>query len=287
MTVPSESSRAAAAAHVGREEAELRDLAHGYPANHVAYPAILDRLERLGARRVVEVGVGDGNAIPMLTAAGIEVTGFDIDADRVSRSRERMAQFGQDSERVFRADIADPSTYADIVGQHGFDALIAFGILPHVADEVSTLSNMLALVRPGGEVFVECRNKLFSLVTFNRYTYEFILDDLLGDTPESLRVDTAEFLSARVDVDVPPRPTGRPPTFHNPFEVPALFQRAGFVDVDVVPFHYHASMPMLERQQPQAFRDASLALEGEASGWRGLFLCSAFLVRARRPEPPR
>ena len=29
--------------------------------------------------------------------------------------------------------------------------------------------------------------------------------------------------------------------------------------------------------------DESLAMEHETSGWKGLFLCSAFLVRAVRP----
>ena len=42
-------------------------------------------------------------------------------------------------------------------------------------------------------------------------------------------------------------------------------------------------VPALESSAPQAFRDASIAMEHEASGWRGLFLCSAFLVQARRP----
>jgi len=279
---PSSSSVEAARAYVDRVDATLHDVGRGYPANEAAYPTILAALDRLGAQRVVEIGVGDGNAIPVLTAAGVEVAGIDVDASRVELSRERMAEFGQDPDRVSRGDISDPGTYSPLLAEEGYDALIAFGVLPHVADEVQALRNMRELVRPGGEIFVECRNKLFSLVTFNRYTSEFILEDLLGETPAALREATADFLAQHVNLDVPPPPSGHAPTFHNPFEIPELFEAAGLTDVEVVPFHYHATMPALERSDPQQFRDASLALEGETSGWRGLFLCSAFLVHARR-----
>ena len=51
--------------------------------------------------------------------------------------------------------------------------------MPHVRNDDFTLNNMKSMVKSGGHVFIEFRNKLFSLFTFNRYTLEFIMDDLL------------------------------------------------------------------------------------------------------------
>jgi hypothetical protein len=41
-------------------------------------------------------------------------------------------------------------------------------------------------------------------------------------------------------------------------------------------------MPVVEGVVPQSYRHDSVALEDDASGWKGLFLASAFLLHARR-----
>jgi hypothetical protein len=71
--------------------------------------------------------------------------------------------------------------------------------------------------------------------------------------------------------------------FHNPFEVLEMFDSLGFEDAELLWYHYHPAMPFLAEKAPEAFREEALALEHEPSGWRGLFLCSAFVVQARKP----
>jgi 2-polyprenyl-3-methyl-5-hydroxy-6-metoxy-1,4-benzoquinol methylase len=276
-------TRPQARLHAKAAHASLSSLDQGYPANHFAFQQILPALADLSAQRVLEVGIGDGNAIPLLVGAGLDLAGFDVDPVRVVTSQARLQEYGLPGDAVTWGDIEDATTYVTVQADAGFDALIALGVLPHVHREEVTLRNMRALVRPGGQVFVECRNKLFSLVTFNRYTYEFLMDDLFAESPASVRDSLREFLSTRLDATTPPPPSGHAATFHNPFEVPALFTAAGFEDVSVIPFHYHSAMPMLEKYDPKAFREGSLAMENDPSGWRGLFLCSAFLVKATRP----
>ena len=77
-----------------------------------------------------------------------------------------------------------------------FDAVIAAGVLPHVANDRLALKNMAMLIREGGHLFVEFRNKLFSLFTFNRYTKEFILDDLLAGVPRDVTAHVAQELES-------------------------------------------------------------------------------------------
>jgi len=259
------------------------DLEGGYPANHFAFRQVLNVLHDEGAQTLVEVGVGQGRAIDIYTAAGIDIYGFDNNPEMVDASAAVMAEAGLPADRISWGDIEDSVSLSGIRRQGPFDSLLAMGVLPHVDHERAALENMRQLVKPGGSVFVECRNKLFALVTFNRFTYEFIMDDLLDGVSGQVKDAAGEFLKTRVDVEIPPKPSGHEAEYHNPLTVDEIFYEAGFVDVRIRPFHYHAAMPRFEKELGAAFRAESIALENEPSDWRGLFLCSAFVVEAHRP----
>lgn len=260
------------------------DVEGGYPANHFAFRHVVTALAEEGASTLMEVGVGGGRALPIFSGAGLEVHGVDNDPGMVERSRRVLADLGLPPERVTWGDVEDSVSLAGVRRGGGFDAVLAMGVLPHVTHDLVAVENMFTLLKPGGSVFVECRNKLFSLVTFNRFTYDFIMDDLLHDVSPAMRSATSEFLGEHVDVDMPPRPSGHEARYHNPLTVGEVFENAGFEDVVIKPFHYHATIPRFEKLLGAEFRSESIALENEPSGWRGLFLCSAFLVQARRPK---
>lgn len=266
-----------------RHEA-LTDLDQGYPANYFAFQYVLDVLHARGAETLVEIGIGHGNAIPIFAEAGLALSGIDLDPELVPKSQRAMRDAGQDADRVMWGDIRDAVSLSGLHRLGDADALVAMGVLPHVEHEVSALANMRGLVKPGGTVFVECRNKLFSLFTFNRFTHEFVMDELLAGVSADVRTKADAFLRSRVDADVPAKPSGHWARFHNPLDIDGMFENAGFVDIRVKPFHYHAAMPRFEAELGADFRADSIALESETSGWRGLFLCSAFLVEARRPR---
>ena len=256
--------------------------AGSYPANTFALEYLVDACADRGLRSLVEVGAGHGTAIDVLVDAGLEVTGFDRDPEMVAVSQQAMVAAGRDPGRISLGDIEDRASHASVVQAAPFDALLALGILPTAQDEAATLANMRSLVRPGGEVFVEYRNVLFSLVTFNRHTRDFVLDELLAGVAPRMRDAVADFMAPRLDLDRPPVPTSPvPPKYHNPLTVTAEFERLGFVDARPFYFHYHPGMPALEREDPALFHEEAQRMEHEDSGWKGMFLCSAFLVHAR------
>ena len=75
-----------------------------------------------------------------------------------------------------------------------------------------------------------------------------------------------------------------PEAFHVPFEIVDIARDLGLDQPRVIPFHFHAGMPAIESEVAQAYRLDSVALEDDSSGWKGLFLASAFLLHAKRPE---
>jgi hypothetical protein len=141
-------------------------------------------------------------------------------------------------------------------------------------------------------VFIEFRNKLFSLFTFNRYTLEFIMDDLLDGVSGGIRDAVRADLESRLRTDVPPvRDTVHGSDsapgydqilskFHNPFEVVETFERLGFSDIQLRWYHYHPAMPYLQNDMADQFRRESMKMEHNPSHWKGYFLCSAFVIEA-------
>lgn len=266
------------------EAATLADLAGGYPANHFAWRFALEQCRVAGARSLVEVGVGSGNGVAHVVAADMEFSGFDRDVACVEATRAVCREVGADPARILHADVADPQSYAGLPGAGEFDALMALGVMPHVPDRDAAVVAMASLVRPGGQLFLEFRNSLFSLFTANRFTRDFIVEQLLTDASSATQERTADYLGARVDLTRPPAGATLD-SYDNPLAVPAWLGGLGFADATVHPFHFHATLPALEAADPESFRQESLAMEDDASGWRGLFLCSAFLVRIVRPDP--
>jgi hypothetical protein len=118
------------------------------------------------------------------------------------------------------------------------------------------------------------------------------MDDLLkGVSPELKNIVSAD-LKQKLEMDKPiPRTTHQENAaapgydsilskFHNPFEVTDLFKRCGFKDINLLWYHYHPAMPYLSTHNKKLFRDEALKLEHDSQGWRGLFLCSAFVIEA-------
>lgn len=263
-----------------------------YPANYFRQKIMLNTFLGRGAKRVLDVGAGDGSPLSTLSRAGVEVWGLDISKNMVAKCRQRLQALGLPEERVQWGDITDPATYVDLLKGGAFDGLMAMGVMPHVENDVQVLNNMASCLRPGGVAFIEFRNQLFSLFTFNRLTHQFIMEELLAGVDAAYREKVSQALAEKLAMDQPPRRetvAGGGPgydtilsRFHNPLTLGPVFNQAGFKDLKLHWYHYHPAPPLLEGLDPQAFRREGMKLEQEPSGWRGMFLCSAFVVEAVR-----
>jgi len=284
----------ASAANYGAqyERSLLGDISRDYPANYFRLHLLLNSFMDKGVKRVIEVGVGEGTPLATLAKAGMDVFGFDLSEKMVQASQNTFKKNGLNPENIIWGDIQDPITYAELLRNGQYDALLAMGVMPHVQNDETCLINMKALIKSGGSVFVEFRNKLFSLFTFNRYTYEFIMDDLLSGVSSKLKDIVGADLKSRLNMNKPsprnvhnedPEAPGYDAIlskFHNPFEVTRLFEKCGFKDIKLLWYHYHPAMPYLASEDEKLFRSEALKLEHDSLGWRGLFLCSAFVVEA-------
>ncbi|MEA3194831.1 MAG: hypothetical protein QOD26_3164 [Betaproteobacteria bacterium] len=264
-----------------------------YYASAGAYPPVhqdivRDVLKRSGARTLLDAGCGPASMLRSLTDLGLELYGFDLTPEMVTEARRVMSKLP--GERLWVGSVTDQSAY----GRCDYDAAICIGVLPHVpaSADAAVVENLFHAVRPGGTVMLEARNELFALFTQNRYTYELIAQRLVP--AGALGAEGAKALEAlkqHFRMDLPPVRKGKSgePGYdevlsrtHNPFELRALFEGAGFRDVEVLFYHYHCLPPMFERELPELFRRQSVAME-DPRDWRGHFMASAFIVCGKRP----
>lgn len=70
------------------------DPAVSYPANHFAFIKAKERIAANNVESLVEVGIGHGNAIPVFTAEGYEMSGFDNNPDLVRLAQEMALNYG-------------------------------------------------------------------------------------------------------------------------------------------------------------------------------------------------
>ncbi|MDP3935335.1 MAG: class I SAM-dependent methyltransferase [Candidatus Giovannonibacteria bacterium] len=278
--------------HKYYDKDKLYDPLAVYPADYFRLQLLLKSFADKHIKSLIEVGVGEGTPlITLAKATDMDVWGFDISKKMVEKSKENMRKNELDPEHIFLGDIQNTATCSRMLKNRQFDGLMALGVMPHVENDDLVLQNMATLVCPGGSVFIEFRNSLFSLFTFNRYTADFILNELLYDVDPKVKEIVAQELKTRLRMDLPLARTTVEDSdapgydailskFHNPFTTIELFKKHNFADIILHWYHYHPAMPYLSEKAPELFRKAAISLEHETSGWRGMFLCSAFVIEA-------
>jgi 2-polyprenyl-6-hydroxyphenyl methylase/3-demethylubiquinone-9 3-methyltransferase len=110
---------------------------------------VLRELARLGARRVVDIGAGNGAMAGRLAAAGLDLTGVEPDAGGVAAARAAWPDI------VFeQAGVADDP--APIVERAGgpFDAAVCTEVVEHLYAPARLPRFAAGLLREGGHLIV-------------------------------------------------------------------------------------------------------------------------------------
>jgi 2-polyprenyl-3-methyl-5-hydroxy-6-metoxy-1,4-benzoquinol methylase len=111
---------------------------------NIYYDALLDAKVPPGARRVLDVGCGDGFLASRLAGRIPEVTAVDLDAPVLQRARARFA------------DAPVRWVHDDIMTTRlsRFDAVVSNAALHHMADTGAALRRLADLVAPGGTLAI-------------------------------------------------------------------------------------------------------------------------------------
>lgn len=261
-----------------------------YPANYFRLKRIKERVQALGLTSIYELGIGDGSPLAAMAGLGLRVGGSDLTEGMLGVAKAQFEAKGFDSSVLTLGDIQDRSTLNEAIASGPYDGVMALGVLPHVRDEGVVIDNMSAFIEPGGTLFLQFRNSMMSLWSFNRLTMEFIEDELLKDQPQEVKDVVRAGLESRLAMDKPPKrdwDVNGPAydeilaKFHNPFELADLVREHGFTDVRFHWYNYHVTPPMMAGELGQSFRTAGIAME-DTDTWRGMFMCSSGVIEATK-----
>lgn len=117
-----------------------------------AYRCAAVLCSRAGARRVADLGCGDGFGAALLAAAGAEVIAFSDD-DIVLEVAERTYRSPRVAFRRTLLPLTDEP-------EASFDAAVCWGLLERLADTRPLVGEIERLLRPGGLVVVATPNRL-------------------------------------------------------------------------------------------------------------------------------
>jgi ubiquinone/menaquinone biosynthesis C-methylase UbiE len=128
------------------------DSAHGHerePEHRIALTRIVEALNRIGAKRVLDVGSGTGRGIGYLLADG----GFDVHGiEPVPALIERAVENGIPRERLTQGS-GERLPFDD----GSFDAVLAIGVLHHVPDADAVIAEMQRVARRA--IFISDANR--------------------------------------------------------------------------------------------------------------------------------
>lgn len=96
-------------------------------SNYIA-PMVMKILNRTGARRVLDLGCGNGDLCGQLARAGYDVVGVEVDTDGVRIARQTYPQvefhnFGVQD---------DPQVLLNLENGHRFDAVVSTEVIEHL-----------------------------------------------------------------------------------------------------------------------------------------------------------
>lgn len=109
------------------------------------YNGVLDRLVPAGARRVLDVGCGDGFLAARLSERVDEVIGLDLDGPVLERARARFPDA--------RVEWMQADAMTAPLPERSFDAVVSNATLHHL-DEAAALRRLAGLVPPGGTLAI-------------------------------------------------------------------------------------------------------------------------------------
>ena len=135
--------RATTDAHLSLQGDEFSwDIDGSSEAHEYLLPPVLSLLRQHGARRVLDLGCGNGSMSHELSRAGMQVTGVDFSHSGIARARKNYPQV--------RFEQHDVSQALGSAFRQSFDAVVSTEVVEHLFLPRTLLRNALSALEPGG-----------------------------------------------------------------------------------------------------------------------------------------
>jgi SAM-dependent methyltransferase len=156
--------------------------------------------DRVGGRRVLEVGCGAGTDLIQFARNGARVTGVDMAASAIELARKNFALAG------LHADLVAADGEALPFRDRSYDLVYAHGIVQYTGNDRALVAECRRVLKPGGRAIFQVYNRISWLNALSRLMH---VDLEHADAPMLKKYSIGEFRSllkefSRVDI-VPER----------------------------------------------------------------------------------
>ncbi len=282
-----------------------------YPFGRLRSEATIEYIKSkfgLVGTRLLDLGCGTGKLCVACAEVGMHATGVDFSAGMLAEAeKHRSAMRGDAAQRV---TFAQQSVLDTGLPAESFDVVTALGLIEYL-DDLGVrrfFAEAHRLLRPGGALVIEARNRLFNLGSLNRYTEVEIggnaASALLGEIMAAgslVSADRLRSFGARLAVaarqlelalaaDVKDKESGVAPTDvtvhvenplprlqHTPEQLRGLGTEAGLALVRALGLHPHPLPSEVEKSYPRFYNCLALAFEELADTPLMLSRCSSIL----------
>ncbi|MEM7429677.1 MAG: methyltransferase domain-containing protein [Pseudomonadota bacterium] len=258
-----------------------------YPANVFRLNVFINLLNDIKPNKVLDIGCGTADPLLAMRKHGHDVHGFDFAEEMVEVAKGNVRDAGYPEDIIFRDNMEDIQN----VEPEQFDCAIALGAVYYARDFPKTIQGIADLLPSGGHMIISLRNDLFSMFSMNDYSVEYmyrtffpnegVSDDLRGQLDNLMqeRHKVADVEKAFKTIDDRLVHTYN----HNPLTVEQeILAPHGLKQAGVYYYHFHALPPIFEHTHRDEFRQLSAKLEENPADWRGMFMCSTFIVHAQK-----
>jgi len=261
-----------------------------YRSNHFRLEILVDLIQKITSKpsKILDAGCGDARPLIELLKRGFDICGYDASDAMLKVGKDALRLIQEDENRIWKGNIYDSQGPADT-----YDSIVCMGVIQNLPDHPSIFSEFQRVLKPGGRLFVNTDNNLFSLFSMNEHSLNY-LTKLFADigVPDKVSNKVIDQVAEWNHVE---NITKQKKTFegsdidrtdvnlasYNPLNVHDEFRQMGFEVEEIRFYHYHPLPPRFEVEYPELFKELAESLETVEYDWRGGILCNCMVVQAQ------
>jgi 2-polyprenyl-3-methyl-5-hydroxy-6-metoxy-1,4-benzoquinol methylase len=245
-------------------------------------------------RSAIDVGCGTGDLVCDIALRDITAVGVDFAEEMI-----KVAQNNAIKRKVANANFYCTSIFDFEFAQKEYDIISANGFIEYIS--LNDMNKFLDIshnaLSTHGSLILSSRNRLFNIVSLNRYTIneienktvDYLLKESIAlasgrDIDKLTDMETAPFQDVKMrhgntGIDVSTRYQ------YTPVQLAKILKKKGFNIMDIYPVHIHVVDPTFRNQNPKIHTDISNLLQNFGYDYPSLVpYASSFMLHAQKGD---
>jgi SAM-dependent methyltransferase len=258
-----------------------------HPRDQILLERVLPKPAAMGGL-LIDYACGQGRLLAELLNRGYDCVGMEKHPGMHDVAVAELTRHGLSANQV-KLGALDLLVETESESAAGF---LAIGLFQYLSEaELETVfAEAHRVLKPGGLLVATLQNAFFDMFTFNKYTVDFIVNDLLSETLDAESRDQVQPLIEGLmpNSDMPPYAPDRARDnifvrLSNPLLANEIFNAHGFTTTGRYFYEYFGLPPLVQNQNREIVDKVRKHYEVDrAESWQGMFLANAFLVSARK-----